>query len=59
MSHIKVTLKKSLNGTTKTQKQTASCLGLRKINQSRQFKDGPAIRGQAKKIKHLLIVEEV
>ena len=54
MSEIKVTLKKSLNGATKKQKQTASCLGLKTISQSRQFKNNPAIKGQIKKIQHLL-----
>lgn len=59
MKKIQVTLKKSLNSATKSQKQTATCLGLRKINQSRQFKDSPAVRGQAEKIKHLVTWEKV
>lgn len=58
MSQIKVTLKKSLNGTNKKQKQTALCLGLKRPNQSRLFKDSPAFRGQVKKIQHLLSLEE-
>lgn len=56
---IKITLKKSLNSATKKQKQTAGCLGLRKISQSRQFKDSPALRGQVRQIQHLLNVEEI
>ena len=59
MSEIKVTLTKSLNGTKKGQKQTAFCLGLKKPHQSRQFKDSPALRGQIKKIQHLLKWEKV
>ena len=59
MSQIKVTLKKSLNGASKKQKQVAGCLGLRRINQSRSFKDSLAFRGQVKKIQHLLMVEEL
>lgn len=59
MSKLKVTLKKSLNGINKKQKQTARCLGLKKIDQSRLFKDNPALRGQLKKIQHLLSVEEL
>ena len=59
MSQVKVTLKKSLNSASKTQKLTAFCLGLRKINQSRSFKDSLAFRGQVKKIQHLLSLEEV
>ena len=59
MSKVRVILKKSLNGVSKNQKQTASCLGLKKINQSRCFKDNPAFRGQVKKIQHLLSVEKL
>ena len=55
---IKVTLKKSLNSTRATQRRTAVCLGLRRINRSRTFKDSPALRGQIKKIQHLLSWEE-
>lgn len=58
MSQLKVTLKKSLNGASKKQRQTALCLGLRKVNQSRAFKDSSALRGQIKKIQHLLNLEE-
>ena len=59
MSQVKVTLVKSLNGVSKKQKQTAGCLSLKKINQSRQFKDSPAFRGQVAKIQHLLKVEKI
>ena len=59
MRSVKVTLNKSLNGTKKKQRQTARCLGLKKRNQSRVFKDSPAFRGQVKKIQHLLGLEEV
>lgn len=59
MKYIQVTLKKSLNGATKEQKQSALCLGLRKIHQSRRVESSPTMLGQAKKIKHLLTVEEV
>ena len=54
-----MTLKKSVNGAKKKQRQTARCLGLKKMNQSRVFKDSPAFRGQVKKIQHLLDLEEV
>lgn len=59
MGDIKVTLKRSLNGASKRQKQTAHCLGLKKISQSRLFKDSPAFRGQVKKIQHLLSWEKL
>lgn len=56
---VKVTLIKSLNNATKTQKETARCLKLNKINTSQQFNDNPACRGQIKKIQHLLKLEEL
>ena len=52
-----VTLKRSLIGANKRQKAAAAALGLRKINQSRRFQDGPAFRGQARVIKHLVSVK--
>lgn len=59
MNQVRVTLKKSLNGVSKSQKQTLACLGLKRINQSRCFKDSSALRGQVKKIQHLLSVEKL
>ena len=59
MPEIKVILKKSLIGAGRKQAEAARCLGLRKINSSRVFKDTPAFRGQVKKVRHLLAVENV
>jgi large subunit ribosomal protein L30 len=59
MKTLKVTLKKSLIGSTTKQRSTASGLGLRKINQTRILKNTPAIRGMVKKLLHLVDVEEV
>lgn len=59
MKQLKVTLQRSLNGLNQSQKRTALCLGLRKIRQSRLFKDSPALRGQVKKLHQILFVEEV
>lgn len=59
MKKLKVTLKKSLIGSTTKQKSTASGLGLRKINQSNILQNTPAIRGMVKKLLHLVNVEEV
>ena len=57
MKKVEVTLKRSLIGANKKQKAAASCLGLRKINQSRTFKNSPAFQGQVKVIQHLLEVK--
>ena len=58
MSEVKVILKKSLIGAQKKQKEAVRCLGLRKINGSRVFKDTPALRGQIRVVRHLISVEE-
>ena len=58
MSKVKVILKKSPIGAGRKQKEAVRCLGLRKINSSRMFKDTPAFRGQVKLVRHLVSVEE-
>ena len=55
---LRVTLVKSPIGYTKDQKKTARALGLRRMNQTVEHKDNPAIRGMLAKIVHLLRVEE-
>ena len=59
MKSLKVTLKKSVIGSTTKQRATVSGLGLRKINQTRHLQNTPAIRGMIKKVLHLVEVEEV
>ena len=54
---FKVKLIRSLIGTTQDQKDTARCLGLRKLQQEVEIKDNPANRGQIYKIQHLLDVK--
>jgi large subunit ribosomal protein L30 len=51
-----VTLKKSLIGCTQDQKDTARCIGLKKVRQSAEVKDTPANRGQIMKVQHLVDV---
>lgn len=55
---IFVTLVRSPIGYTKDQKATALALGLRKLHQTIEHRDTPAIRGMINKIVHLLQVEE-
>ena len=54
---FKVTLLKSLIGSTQDQKDTVRCLGLRKIRQQVTIKDNPANRGQIYKVQHLVDVK--
>jgi len=55
---LRVTLIKSPIGYTKDQKATARALGLRKINQTVEHTDNPAVRGMINKIIHLVRIEE-
>ena len=56
---LKVTLKRSVIGSTKEQRDTVVGLGLRKINHSKTLENTPAVRGMIKKVLHLIQVEEV
>ena len=55
---IFVTLVRSPIGYTKDQKATALALGLRRLHQTIEHRDTPAIRGMINKIVHLLEVED-
>ena len=59
MAQVKVTLVKSTIGSTETQKATVAALGLKKISSCKTHEDTPAIRGQIKKVSHLVKVEEI
>ena len=54
---FQVTLKKSVIGCSKSQKETVRCLGLRKIGSKRVFSDTPTIRGKIIKSKDFFIVK--
>ena len=55
---IKITLKKSLIGSSDSQRRVATGLGLRKINQTVEHYNSPTILGMVNKISHLLEVTE-
>jgi large subunit ribosomal protein L30 len=55
---VRVTLVCSPIGYTKDQKKTVLALGLRRMHQTVEHQDNPAIRGMIRKIIHLLRVEE-
>ena len=59
MAKIKVTLIKSTISSTPYQKKVVAALGLRKIRQSVELEDNPAVRGSVAKVPHLLKVEEL
>lgn len=58
MGKIKVTKVKSIIKRPEDQKRTMEALGLRKMNQSNEFEDTPAIRGMIRKVNHLIKVEK-
>ena len=53
-----VTLVRSPIGYTRDQKATALALGLRRMHQTIEHRDTPALRGMINKISHLVHVEE-
>ena len=55
---LRVTLVRSPIGYTKDQKQTVLALGLRRMHQTVEHKDNPAVRGMIRKVVHLVQVEE-
>lgn len=59
MKQLKVTLRRSVIGSTEKQRATVKGLGLRRINHTRFLKNTPANRGMVKKVLHLIDVEEV
>jgi large subunit ribosomal protein L30 len=59
MSRLKVTLRRSAVAVPVDQLATVKGLGLRKIGQSRELENTPAVRGMVKKVLHLIEVEEV
>jgi len=54
---VKITLKRSVIGRPQSQVDTVKALGLKKIGDSREVSDSPAIRGMVNTVKHLLEVE--
>jgi large subunit ribosomal protein L30 len=55
---VLVTLVRSPIGYTKDQKQTVLALGLRRMHQTIEHRDTPALRGMIRKVEHLVQVEE-
>ena len=58
MSTLKITQVKSRNGSDKRQLDTLRSIGLRRIGQTVEQRDTPALRGMVNTVKHLLEVHE-
>ena len=55
---VKVTLKRSVIGEKPKTRATVESLGLRKLHQTKEHADSPALRGMLHKVRHLIEVEE-
>jgi large subunit ribosomal protein L30 len=58
VSTLKVTQRKSRNGSDKRQRDTLRSLGLRKIGHTVEVNDTPQARGMIHKVRHLVEVSE-
>jgi large subunit ribosomal protein L30 len=56
---LKITQIRSAIGRLKEQKRMVRALGIKRLYQSVEHADTPAIRGMIEKVKHLVKVEEV
>jgi large subunit ribosomal protein L30 len=59
VKYVRVTLVRSAIGYPKRQKDTVRALGFRRLNQTVEHADSPALRGMIAKVIHLVEVEEV
>jgi large subunit ribosomal protein L30 len=59
MAKLRIKWVKSAIGYSQDQKDTIRALGLRKLQQTVEHEDHPAIRGMVQKVIHLVKVEEV
>ena len=58
MSTLKVTQRRSVNGSDKRQKATLRSLGLKRIRQTVEVSDSAQTRGMIAKVRHLVEVSE-
>ena len=56
---LKVTQVRSGIGRNQRQRDTLVGLGLKRLNQTRELEDTPAVRGMINKVRHLVEVEQV
>jgi large subunit ribosomal protein L30 len=59
MAKLRITYSKSAIGYTERQKATIKALGFKRLYETIEHEDSPAIRGMVNKISHLVTVEEV
>jgi large subunit ribosomal protein L30 len=55
---LQITLIKSVIGKPEKQRRIVKSLGLTRLNQTKEYKDTPAIRGMVNTVPHLVKAEE-
>jgi large subunit ribosomal protein L30 len=55
---LRITYKKSAIGYSQRQKDTIRSLGFKRLGQTLEVPDNPAIRGMVRHVRHLVVVEE-
>jgi large subunit ribosomal protein L30 len=58
VSDMKITQRRSKNGSNKSQRDTLRSLGLHRIGQTVEHPDTPQLRGMIHKVRHLVEVSE-
>jgi large subunit ribosomal protein L30 len=56
---LRITYSTSSIGVKQDQKDTVTRLGLRRLGQTTELPDTPAVRGMIHKVRHLVTVEEI
>ena len=59
MGRLRITLVKSPIGSQPKHRKTVRSLGLRKMHQTVEKQDDPAIRGMVNAVKHMVRLEEI
>jgi large subunit ribosomal protein L30 len=59
MAKVRITQIKSKIGQPESQKKILAALGIRKMHQTVEHEDTPAIMGMVRKLKHLVKVEKL
>jgi large subunit ribosomal protein L30 len=59
MAQVRITLVKSPIGSLPRHRKTVRALGLRKMQQSVEKEDNPAVRGMVAAVNHLVRLEEI
>lgn len=55
---VRITLKRSLIGTTDKQRGTIRALGLKKVQDTVEREDSPLVQGMINRVRHMVSVEE-